>query len=221
MLKKSSRLGSVRRLARAAGTLWLGWCLGLATWPAWGGTWTPLSNLAPDYISMTLLLPNGTVMAHGEESSYWYLLTPSATGSYADGTWTTLPAMNYSRLYFASDVLRDGRVLVAGGEYGSGGATAEVYDPVANAWTVVTPPTSLLNPNLASPAVDEKQGFFDATSEVVSNGMVLVAPVGSKTVGGSLLFNPTANTWSAGPTFHKTGFPDQCEASAVSHKRLD
>ena len=173
-----SRFASVRWPAPVAGLLLLGGCLGLATVPARGGTWTRVASQAPDYISMMLLLPNGTVMAHGEQSSNWYLLTPSATGSYASGTWTALPAMHDTRLYFASDVLRDGRVLVAGGEYGSGGATAEVYDMVASTWTVVTPPASLLNPSKASPEVGENQGFFDATSEVISNGMVLVAPVG-------------------------------------------
>ena len=44
-------------------------------------------------------------------------------------------------LYFASAVLRDGRVFVAGGEYNvSGGAsvdllTCSIYDPVADSWT--------------------------------------------------------------------------------------
>ena len=190
-------------------------CLGLAVNMARGGTWTPLNNLAPDYITTTLLLPNGTVMAHDSGSTNWYLLTPSATGSYSAGTWTTLPAMNYSRLYFASDVLRDGRVLVAGGEYGTGVANAEVYDPASNLWTEVSPPSSLLNPSLPSPEVSENQGFYDATSEVVSNGYVLVAPVGAMTTGGTLLFNPTYNTWSVGPTLHKIGYPDQAESSWV------
>ena len=191
-------------------------CLVLAVSAACGGTWTPLNNFAPDYISATLLLPNGTVMAHdGWGSTNWYLLTPSAAGSYLNGTWTTLPAMNFSRLYFASDVLRDGRVLVAGGEYGTGVANAEVYDPVSNSWTVVSPPGTLLNPNLPSPEVGENQGFYDATSEVISNGNVLVAPVGANTTGGTLLFNPASNTWSAGPLLNQIGYPDQAEASWV------
>ncbi|HWY29511.1 MAG TPA: kelch repeat-containing protein [Candidatus Acidoferrum sp.] len=191
-------------------------CLGLATVSqVHGGTWTRLTHLAPDYIGMTLLLPNGTVMAHDSGSTNWYLLTPSAAGSYSNGTWTILPAMNYSRLYSASDVLRDGRVMVAGGEYGTGVAAAEVYDPVTNTWTVVNPPSTLLDPGLASPEVGENQGFYDATSELVSNGMVLVAPVGAMTTGGTLLFNPISNTWSVGPTLHRTGYPDQAESSWV------
>src|SRR5262249_7967199 len=53
-------------------------------------------------------------------------------------------AMNLARLYFASNVLTDGRVFVEGGEYsGPNGAqnftnTGEIYNPVANTWSSIT-----------------------------------------------------------------------------------
>ena len=57
-------------------------------------------------------------------------------------------AGGYNPLYFASRVLPDGRVMMAGGEYnnsGSGCATVwttleAIYDPLADAWSPVTAP---------------------------------------------------------------------------------
>ena len=42
---------------------------------------------------------------------------PDSHGSYVDGTWTRLASMHEPRLYYASAVLPDGDVFVAGGEY--------------------------------------------------------------------------------------------------------
>ena len=60
------------------------------------------------------------------------------SGSYSAGTWTTSGAMAKTRLYFSSQVLADGRVFVAGGEYGTGGNFMEVYDPATNTWAAMT-----------------------------------------------------------------------------------
>ncbi len=179
------------------------------------GTWMPLNNFAPDYIGMMLLLPDGTVMASDGGVTNWYRLTPDSSGSYVNGTWTTLSPMHDSRLYFASDVLRDGRVLVAGGEYGTGAATSEIYNPLSNTWTQAIVPLTLLDPSQPSPAAGGNQAFADAISVLQPNGNVIVAPVYSKTVGGTLIYNSTSNTWSAGPNFFRVGFPDQAEASWV------
>ena len=47
-------------------------------------------------------------------------------------------------LYYASGVLRDGRLIYAGGEYNFGAAVwlnaAEIYNPVANTWTTLGTP---------------------------------------------------------------------------------
>src|SRR5215831_9546211 len=105
--------------------------------------WTALKNLAPDYNGgVMILLSDGTVMAKtftGGLDGYgtvWDRLTPDSHGSYANGTWSkTIAPMHNDRLYFSSQVLKDGRVYVAGGEYGTGGYSAEVYNPLTNAWT--------------------------------------------------------------------------------------
>jgi hypothetical protein len=178
------------------------------------GTWVPLNNSAPDYIGTMLLLPDGTVMAaNGDTSSNWYRLTPDSSGSYVNGTWSALSPMNDTRLYFASDVLPNGNVFVAGGEYGTGTATAEIYNIVSNTWAETVVPPALLDPSQMSPAANGNQAFADAISTVLPNGSVLIAPVYASTVGGTLTYNPTSNVWSAGPRLFRGS--DQAEACWV------
>jgi hypothetical protein len=184
-----------------------------------GGTWTPLNNPAPAKINLMLLLSDGTVMCAKNDgytiSSNWFRLVPDVHGSYINGTWTALASMHDTRLSCSSQVLRDGRVFVAGGEYGTGKATAEVYDSAANLWTEISPPTNLLNPAIFSPT-GGKQGFIDSISEILPTGNVLISPVNPSTVNGTLIYNPAANLWSSGPVLiHTNTDGDQDEASWV------
>ncbi len=67
------------------------------------------------------------------------------------GLWTRRADSTYGRKYFASAVLADGRLLVCGGEYSdvSGSNSQdntgkrELYDPVANSWTEISPPAGV------------------------------------------------------------------------------
>lgn len=174
------------------------------------GSWSALVNTSHDSVALMLQLSDGTIMAANNTScvfncigNAWYQLTPDSFGNYANGNWTTLTSMSDTRLFYSSEVLTDGRVFVAGGEYGSGGATAEIFDPLANggagAWTYINPPTSLLNPNVNSPVTGNPQGFIDSQSKVLPSGNVLVAPVSPGVGNGTLIYNPFANTWSQGP----------------------
>lgn len=162
---------------------------------AHAGTWTPLTNTAPSGINLMMLLSDGTVMAQaGGATNNWYKLTPNNRGSYVSGTWTTLANMHDTRLYGMSQVLPDGRVFIGGGEYGTGTATAEVYDPLANTWTM-TPSAG--------------QTFSDAISATLPGGNVLVSPVGPSTAGGTVIYNPSNNTWSAGPNLFRGYYQDE------------
>src|SRR5574337_633558 len=96
------------------------------------GTWGPLNNQPTFGVGTMLLLTDGTVMAQNSFTPHWWRLRPDITGSYVNGTWSQLADGPNGPLYFASAVLRDGRVFVAGGEYNSGGGG----DLVANAWSV-------------------------------------------------------------------------------------
>jgi hypothetical protein len=164
------------------------------------GTWTPLTHGAPDSIGLMLLLSDGTVMAQSYGGTAWYKLTPDSHGSYVNGTWTTLAPMNDSRLYYASQVLTDGRVFVAGGEDGAGGAAAEVYDPTSNTWTRITNQSGVLS-------------YSDCMSEMLPDGTVLIAPNSPSKAGETAIYDPSANSISAGPNLFR-GF-NQDEASWV------
>lgn len=202
----------LRRLAVLSG---LAVAIFLSALPGFAvGSWTKLTHAPPGPISLMLLLSDGTVIAaNANTSSNWYRLTPDIHGSYLNGTWTTLAAMHDTRLYYSSEILTNGRLFVAGGEYGTGAARAEVYDPVSNVWTQAPIPVSLLDPGSASPEVGANQAFFDSESKVLPDGSVLIPPVAALNVGGTLIYYPASNTWSNGPTFFKTGYPDQDEAS--------
>src|SRR5947209_5769408 len=156
---------------------------------AWAGTWTNLLNPPPSTIRNMLLLTDGTIFCeNATTSSNWFKLTPDSHGSYINGTWTTnLAPMHYSRVFFASQVLQNGKVIVAGGENGNGTNTSELYDPQSNTWTQVTIPAGL------------SQNILDAESVLLPNGTVMMAPVYPGTNNQTLIYNPVANTWTAGP----------------------
>ena len=155
------------------------------------GSWTALASLSPAANSgVMLLLSDGTVMcktSSGSADAYgntWNKLTPTINGSYVNGTWSTLAPMTNSRLYFSTQILKDGRVYVAGGEYGTGLAAGEVYNPLTNTWTMTPAPGANVS---------------DANSAILEDGRVLQALV-SGTLKGNVIYNPTTNTYVAGPS---------------------
>src|ERR1051326_2032524 len=88
------------------------------------GTWTQVTTLAPNQCGgEMMLLSDGTVMcktfAGGGDGTgnIWQKLAPNSSGSYVNGPWSNMPAMSYTRLYLSSQIMKDGRVYVAGGEY--------------------------------------------------------------------------------------------------------
>src|SRR5580704_16077389 len=127
----------------------------LSALTAQAGVWTALNNAPPSGLQMGLLMSDGTVICP-DGGTDWYRLTPDIHGSYVNGTWTQIASMNYDRLFFSSDVVTNGNVYVAGGEYGGG--PAELYNYLANTWTVIQPPT---------------ENFSDACSKILPNGNVL------------------------------------------------
>lgn len=164
--------------------LLLGIFCGIKIFPQ--GTWTPLTNYAPDANGgVMLLLPSGKVMAKtysGGSDSYgnmWNILTPDTTGSYINGTWTQSSSMIDTRLYFSTQVLQDGRVYVGGGEYGTGGSSSEMYDPQNDAWT-------------ALPAQGNYIG--DANSEILPDGRILQALLYGS-FNKTAIYDPKTNAW--------------------------
>jgi fibronectin type 3 domain-containing protein len=144
------------------------------------GTWAPLAHAPPAGLNNSLLLSDGTVIC-GDGGSGWYRLTPDIHGSYVNGTWSPIASTRYTRLFYSSNVLTNGYVYVAGGEYGTGRDRAELYNPLNDTWTEIPRPSS-------SPV------FSDAVSKILPNGNVLQGTTG----GNVWIYNPTLNTITAG-----------------------
>ena len=158
------------------------------------GPWTKLKNPNPGYGSGNMiLLTDGTIMVQsgqiGGDPQYWTKLTPDSAGSYVNGTWSELAPMTTPRLFFGSNILPNGKLLVLGGEYSGPNLdatftnTGEIYDPIADSW---------------SPIPDFPETYFgDDPTMLLPNGKVLCGYIiGAKTY----LFDPKTNSWSPGGT---------------------
>ena len=156
-------------------------------------SWTPLTNQAPLVSQgVSLQLSDGSVITLESDSQTWNKLTPDANGSYVNGTFTTISPMKNPRLFFSSQILKDGRVYVVGGEYPEVGPTGgmypannppEIYDPDANTWSIAG------NPPVPGPT----GGVSDASSEIFDNGTILQADVWSKM---TYNYDPTTQTYT-------------------------
>jgi len=157
------------------------------------GTWNSLTNQPTFNAGTMLLLTDGSVLCHDEPNSggvtgtkHWWRLVPDTLGSYRNGTWHQIADSAWAPLYFACLLLRDGRVLIAGGEYDGTAvqaevATAAIYDPVANAWTAISHPTGWTS-------------IGDAPSAILADGRVLLGDISGRR---SAIYDPASNTWAA------------------------
>ena len=146
------------------------------------GSWQPLKSQPTFSASTMLLLTDGTIMCQDGGGTAWWKLTPDLHGDYVNGTWSPLASMHHSRLYYASAVLRDGRVFMAGGEYSDAGSEtnkAEMYYPTIDWWA-----------EIPSPAWSE---VGDAPCCVLPDGRILVGSIDSTE---TAIFDPVTETWT-------------------------
>jgi Kelch motif len=145
-------------------------------------SWDVLTNPPGFGTSTMLLLTDGRVICQEDGTANWSALTPDAQGSYKNGTWAPIAPMASWRRYYASAVLANGNVLVAGGEAAPTGDTndCEIYDPVADSWTVIAPPGGW--PNIG-----------DAPCAVLDDGRVLVGNINTTQ---TVIYDPVANAWT-------------------------
>ena len=176
------------------------------------GTWKTFSAPAGVMAGTMLLLTDGAVLVHDANrpsvgntfgGKNWYRLTPDNNGDYRNGTWSSALPMAGQRKYFASGVLKDGRVFVVGGEYSDilgdtdtsadNDTRGEIFDPVAGTWSAMNKP---------SPGFDFIVG--DCVSIVLEDGRVLFGAVSSSATTGArtAIWDPVTDTWiEAGTKF--------------------
>lgn len=139
-----------------------------------------------------LLLTNGNVLVHNAYGQEWLLFQPDPQKGYAGGTWGAVSQMSTPRGFFASGVLKDGRVFAVGGEVSTSTASdissGDIYDPATNAWTAMAgtsaPPSFI-------------QG--DASACILTDGRVLFGAITSSQ---TAVWDPVNSTWtSAGTAF--------------------
>jgi hypothetical protein len=150
-------------------------------------TWTPLTNQPTFSASTAFILPDGRVMVQDTGAQDWWALTPDANGSYQNGTWSQLASLpaGYAPLYYASAVLRDGRLAILGGEYNFGQAVwttlGALYSPKTNKWRTLSHPAGW-------------NSVGDAQSVILANGTLMVANCCTTE---EALLNAATLTWTA------------------------
>ena len=196
--------------------------------PITSGFWTALINQPPFFASAgAYLLTDGRILVEDATLTNvaWWTLTPDNFGSYINGSWNQVASPPhcangksagstiYAPLYYASAVLADGRFVMIGGEYdynytyvnGSGEVWTDqgaIYDPVADSWTCIAPPTGWIQ-------------IGDAQSAVLPDGTFMVAhPFNDGSAGGNEV--ATLNTSTNPPTFNAP-FTPTGKTSADSH----
>jgi len=152
--------------------------------------WTPLTNSPGGAVSGMWLMLDGSILVNIFGSTQLMLLRPDNTGSYAKGTWTKAGNFLLEKRAYASAVLSDGKLVTLGGEFTGPNLPknesnfCEVYDPVAQTSTKVTPPPNW--PHIG-----------DAPTAVLNDGTVIVG--NTQGLGQQLaLLNPSSLAWTFG-----------------------
>jgi N-acetylneuraminic acid mutarotase len=155
-------------------------------------TWSSAGSMANTRVQhRATLLATGKVLVAGGEttSSPGTVLSSAELYDPASNTWSVASSMATARGNYGETLLANGKVLVTGGDDGSGYlSSAELYDPVSNAW---------------SAAASLVTGRKLHTATLLNNGQVLVAG-GLQTAttpftafASAELYDPIGNTWSA------------------------
>lgn len=104
--------------------------------------WVPVTLPFPGRAGTALVRTDGNVMVEDKDTGWWWLLVPDDTGDYANGFWfPPFFPIHYDPAGFASAVLRDGRIIVEGGEHNFGKKVdttfGAILDPETEMWTEV------------------------------------------------------------------------------------
>jgi hypothetical protein len=156
-----------------------------ATTRAGAGFWSGVAGRAPFQVNTALLLTDGTVICQEDCGFRWARLTPDNRGCYMNGRWSIIPSMIDSRRYYASAVLGDARVIVAGGEDSDQGngtdiATVEIWDPSGptDGWNAIRTPGW--------------RAIGDAPCCVLADGRFLLGSIDSTS---TAIYDPATSLW--------------------------
>lgn len=95
------------------------------------------------------------------------------------------------------------------------GSYAELYDPVANIWSSISPSDGSATgtlPLLSSSAVGYEQG---AAVRLCDGRIFVIGGGDSAGIGHTALYNPTTNSWAAGPDIPNTFLADDAPATVM------
>ncbi len=158
-------------------------------------TWTPAPQMPTERVAghSATLLPDGQLLVAGGVKSAGAGTAAVDLFDPVAATWTSVAPMNVMRSSHTATLLADGRVLVAGGSTVSASAatgyvnnaSAEIYDPVANAWTLTPPMSAGRSHHTATLLPDGKVLVVGG-----ENAVYLVEPTAE-------VYDPVANTWTA------------------------
>jgi N-acetylneuraminic acid mutarotase len=140
------------------------------------GTWSYTGNLNTAGGGAATLLPSGKVLVVAGNSAELY--DPGT------GTWRSTGNLNKAHTYSGVVTLRNGKVLIVGGNGVDASNSAEVYDLATETWSV----TGNLN-------VGRRYGH---SATLLPNGKVLVAAGfdGDDWIDSAELYDPVTGTWS-------------------------
>src|SRR5215813_6809531 len=137
---------------------------------------------------MTLTSDRGPNLTMPDRSQVWMRLSPDATGDYSNGSWRFTAPMSIPRLFFASNIVRDTRLIVIGGEYSGIGLqqnftrTGEAYDPATDTWMAIAP--------------HPEQRFGDVPTILLDGDRILA---GSLTTRNTWIYHYQTDIWEQDP----------------------